>query len=74
MGILLDLRQAIVQRVDGKSEQELAGVIQDSIGGDDQALPGLGVLFELIWEAVDADTREKLVAALHGQLNQSNHS
>lgn len=71
MGILLDLRQAIVQRVDGKSEQELTGVIQDSIGGDDQALPGLGVLFELIWQAVDTDTQQKLVAALHGQLNRS---
>lgn len=71
MGILLDLRQAIVQRVDGKSEQELTGVIQDSIGGDDQALPGLGVLFELIWQAIDPDTQQKLVAALHEQLNPS---
>lgn len=71
MGILLDLRQAIVQRVDGKSEQELTGVIQDSIGGDDQALPGLGVLFELIWQAIDTDTQQKLVAALHEQLNRS---
>lgn len=71
MGILLDLRQAILQRVGGKSEQELVGVIRDSIGGDDRALPGLGVLFEIIWENIDEDTRQKLVAALHEQVNPS---
>lgn len=69
MGILLDLRQAIVQRVKGKTEQELAEVIEGSIGGDDQALPGLGVLFEMIWEHIDEDTRHKLVSALHNELN-----
>jgi len=68
MGILLDLRQAIVQRVTGKSEQELTEVIEGSIGGDDRALPGLGVLFEIIWQNIDEDTQQKLVQVLHEQV------
>jgi small acid-soluble spore protein I (minor) len=68
MGILLDLRQAIMQRVTGKSEQELAEVIEGSIGGDDRALPGLGVLFEIIWQNIDEDLRQKLVQVLHEQV------
>jgi len=68
MGILLDLRQAIVQRVAGKSEEELAGVIEGSIGGDDRTLPGLGVLFEIIWQNIDEETQKRLVRVLHEHL------
>lgn len=68
MGILLDLRQAVVQRVAGKSEQELSEVLEGSMGGDDRALPGLGVLFEIIWQRIDEETRERLVKALHDEV------
>jgi len=71
MGILLDLRQAIVQRVTGKSEPELADVIEGSIGGDDRTLPGLGVLFEIIWQNLDEETRKRLVHVLHEHLAPS---
>lgn len=68
--MILSLRQAIVQRVQGKSAEELTEVINDSIGGDDKALPGLGVLFELIWENSEPDARNSMVAALGSQLEQ----
>lgn len=68
--MILSLRQAIVQRVQGKSADELTEVINDSIGGDDKALPGLGVLFELIWENSEPDARNSMVAALGSQLEQ----
>ncbi|MBJ6362378.1 small acid-soluble spore protein SspI [Paenibacillus sp. GCM10012307] len=66
----LDLRQAIIQRVHDKSNEELTDVIQGSIGGDEHALPGLGVLFEIIWNASDAPTQNKLVHSLHDELNK----
>lgn len=60
----LNLRQAIVQKVQGKSSDELLEVIAGSIGGDDLALPGLGVLFEIIWQNTDEPTHHNLVDAL----------
>ncbi|GIP31090.1 small acid-soluble spore protein SspI [Paenibacillus sp. J2TS4] len=64
----INLRQAIVQRVQGKSTEELTEVIQDSVGGTDQALPGLGVLFEIIWENTDDAIHSTLVQTLKDHL------
>jgi small acid-soluble spore protein I (minor) len=64
----LDLRQAILQKVQDKSSAEIAKVIDDSIGGDEKALPGLGVLFEVIWEHSEQDIHQKLSETLKNQL------
>lgn len=65
----LNLRQAIVQRVQDKSAEELMEVIEGSIGGDDRALPGLGVLFEIIWEHTDDGLHHTMVNALKASLH-----
>lgn len=64
----LDLRQAILQKIQDKSSAEIAKVIDDSIGGDEKALPGLGVLFEVIWEHSEQDIQLKLSETLKNQL------
>lgn len=61
----LDLRQAIIQRVQQKDGQELYEIIEDSVRSGEQALPGLGVLFEIIWENSKEETRQQLVSTLH---------
>lgn len=68
MGIQLDLRQAILRKVQNKTDAEITDMIEDSIDYDERALPGLGVLFELIWKQVDAKTHDKLVTALQEKL------
>lgn len=65
----LNLRQAIIQRMKGKSNEELYSVIDGSIGGDEKALPGLGVLFEMIWQHSGNDIREELVSSLKSELS-----
>ncbi len=65
----LDLRQAIVQRVNGKNNDELTEIIEGSIGSEEMALPGLGVLFEMIWNKSTAAARKKMVAVLHDHIN-----
>ncbi len=65
----IDLRQAINQRVQGKNVEELTDIVQSSIGGEEMALPGLGVLFEMIWKDSTAATRNKLVTTLHKHVN-----
>lgn len=64
----ITLRQAIIQRVHNKSDEELHEVIEDSIGGEERTLPGLGVLFEIIWRHSDAEIQNKLVSTLKEHL------
>ncbi|NQX63690.1 small acid-soluble spore protein SspI [Paenibacillus qinlingensis] len=64
----ITLRQAINQRVNNKSPEELKEVIEDSIGGEEKVLPGLGVLFEIIWQHSEASTQETLVETLKAHL------
>lgn len=66
----LDLRQAIIRRVQDKPLNELTEVIESSIGNDERALPGLGVLFEMIWKQIDEQEQARLVTALHTQLSR----
>ncbi|MFD2672230.1 small acid-soluble spore protein SspI [Marinicrinis sediminis] len=66
--VMLSLREAIVQRVQDKSQSELQEIIRDSIDGDEKALPGLGVLFEMIWKNSDDSQQQHMLETLHKQL------
>ncbi len=68
MEINLSLRQAIMQRVENKSDDELTDIIEGSIGQDEKALPGLGVLFEIIWEHCGPSTQKELVSILKAHI------
>jgi small acid-soluble spore protein I (minor) len=65
----LDLRQAIIQRVQGKTIDELTEIIVSSIGQEEMTLPGLGVLFEMIWNDSTEAVRKKMVATLHKRVS-----
>lgn len=60
----LNLRQAIIERVQDKSEDELHDVIESSIGNEERTLPGLGVLFEIIWQNSEENVQNELVSTL----------
>lgn len=66
--INLSLREAIVKRVQDKDEEELLEIIEGSMHGDEHALPGLGVLFEIIWDHLDTSVRNQLVSQLKQHL------
>ncbi|WNR46989.1 small acid-soluble spore protein SspI [Paenibacillus roseipurpureus] len=66
----ITLRQAIHQRVNNKSNEELKEIIEDSIGGEEKVLPGLGVLFEMIWQHTESATQDELVSTLKAQLEK----
>ena len=67
----VDLRQAIVMRVQDNSAKELSEVIEDSVGADERALPGLGVLFEMIWQQSSETEQGKMVDYLYKHLHES---
>lgn len=69
--MLLNLRQAIVQRMQDKNDEEIQDVISDSIDGEERVLPGLGVLFEIIWKNSDSSIQNQLVSTLKDQLSKA---
>lgn len=54
----LDLRKAVIHNVKEDTQDQLKDTIVDAIQrGEEKMLPGLGVLFEVIWN--HADTQEQ---------------
>ncbi|HLO10931.1 MAG TPA: small acid-soluble spore protein SspI [Pseudoneobacillus sp.] len=64
----LNLRNAIVHNVSGNTQDELRDTIVDAIqNGEEKMLPGLGVLFEIIWNnSTDEEKKEMLEALEQG--------
>ncbi|MDP5272520.1 small acid-soluble spore protein SspI [Chengkuizengella axinellae] len=65
---MMDLRQAIFQKLQNKNQSELHDIINDSVNNDERTLPGLGVIFELIWEKSDEQTQNHLVSTLENHI------
>lgn len=64
----LNLRNAIIHNVTGNTQDQLQETIVDAIqSGEEKMLPGLGVLFEVIWKnSTDAEKKEMLYALESG--------
>jgi small acid-soluble spore protein I (minor) len=65
----LNLRNAIIHNVSGNSQDELRDTIVDAIqNGEEKMLPGLGVLFELIWNNSTEEEKQEMLQALEDGL------
>ncbi|MEN9406309.1 MAG: small acid-soluble spore protein SspI [Bacillota bacterium] len=66
-----NIRTAIVENLTGMTQQELGKLINDSATGEDEKfLPGLGVVFELLWQSSTANERQDLLAKVHTSLKK----
>lgn len=64
-----DLRNAIIHNVSGNSQTELRETIVDAIqNGEEKMLPGLGVLFEVIWNNSSEEDRKEMLQTLESGL------
>ncbi|MEW9500628.1 small acid-soluble spore protein SspI [Jeotgalibacillus marinus] len=67
----LNIRKTVIHNVKENSPQELESTIVDSIERQEEhLLPGLGVLFELIWEKSSKEDRDHMISTLEGGLAQ----
>lgn len=65
----LNLRNAIIQNVSGNSQSELKDTIVDAIqNGEEKMLPGLGVLFEVIWKNASEQEKQEMLQTLESGL------
>lgn len=61
----LNLRNAILSNVSGNDQDQLEATILDAIdSGEEKMLPGLGVLFELIWKNADEPEKQDMLETL----------
>lgn len=68
----LNLRHAIIQNVSGNSQDELKDTIVDAIqNGEEKMLPGLGVLFEVIWQNASAEDQKEMLQTLENGLKNT---
>lgn len=68
----LNLRKAILSNVSNNNAEELESTIVDAIqNGEEKMLPGLGVLFELIWQNSDENEKQEMINALEKGVRQT---
>lgn len=62
----IDVRGSVIYNIREMSEQELAEMVNDTLQRrEEKLLPGLGVLFEIIWENSDPSSRKEMISTLH---------
>ncbi|NSL51535.1 small acid-soluble spore protein SspI [Calidifontibacillus erzurumensis] len=67
----LNLRKAIISNVSGNTKEELEDTIIDAIRSqEEKMLPGLGVLFEVIWQNANEDEKEEMLSNLQKGLQK----
>lgn len=67
----LNLRHAVISNVSGNSQGELQDTIVDAIqSGEEKMLPGLGVLFEVIWQNASQEEKQEMLATLEQGLKK----
>ncbi|GIO85730.1 small, acid-soluble spore protein I [Paenibacillus faecis] len=67
--ITMTLREAIMHKIHGQSEQGLREMIEGSVDAQEAALPGLGAVFELIWKNIDTARQNELLSVLKQQID-----
>lgn len=66
----LDLRAAVMFKMHGSSETDIRDTIEDAIEThQEKTLPGLGVLFELIWNQASSEEQNRMVDLIHNKLH-----
>ena len=68
----LNLRKAILSNISTNDQSQLEATIVDAIqNGEEKMLPGLGVLFELIWQQSDQTMKQDMVESLESGVKQA---
>lgn len=66
-----NLRGAVLANVSGNTQGQLQETIVDAIqSGEEKMLPGLGVLFEVIWKNADEGEKQEMLQTLEQGLKK----
>ena len=60
-----DLRKAVIANLDDSNYDEIRETIIDAIeSGEEKPLPGLGVMFEILWNGSNDSEKETMVSRI----------
>ena len=60
-----DLRNAVIANLDDSNYDEIRETIIDAVeSGEEKTLPGLGVIFEILWNGSNDSEKESMVARI----------
>ncbi|MFS0645200.1 small acid-soluble spore protein SspI [Siminovitchia sp. 179-K 8D1 HS] len=61
----INIRKAVIHNVSDNDQAQLRDTIVDAIQrGEEKLLPGLGVLFEVIWQNADEPEKNRMIETL----------
>ncbi len=67
----LNLRKAIKNNIAGHNEEQLQATIVDAVqSGEEKMLPGLGVLFEMLWQGANEKDKKYVLDILEQETTQ----
>ena len=68
-----NLRGAVLANISGNSQDQLEDTIVDAIqSGEEKMLPGLGVLFEVIWNHASEQEKHQMLSTLENGVKNDN--
>ncbi len=71
----IDVRKAVIANMKNNNTEQLEQTILDAIDKhEEKTLPGLGVLFELIWESSEQQQKSEMVDALEQGIDTTTSS
>lgn len=71
----LNLRNTILDNIITNDQAQLEATIVEAIeSGEEKMLPGLGVLFELIWQQSDTEDQQEMISTLEQSIKSADHS
>lgn len=67
----MEIREYVINNFKNSNEEDIRNSIMESIRDRDEiTLPGLGVLFELLWESSSEDMKNKIISSIGKKLKQ----
>lgn len=61
----INIRRAVIANLKGSSAEDIKKTIVDAISlGEERVLPGLGVLFELVWQKGSSEDQSAILNLL----------
>ena len=61
----IDIRTIVLENLSGSSREEIEGYIQETIDTqEEEALPGMGILFEVVWNKSDINEKDSMMSKI----------